>query len=61
MFFNEFLIGRQPFHGSSSDELVFVVSRARPDMELLSNVANSDAKEVVETVKLLLQRSPKSR
>ena len=53
--------GRQPFHGSSSDELIFMICRGSPDTELMSSATTEDVKKIVELVTQLLQKSPKCR
>ena len=55
-------LGRQPFHGSSSDELVFMVCRGRPDMELVTSAAGAgDVTKLTDVITLLLQSSAKAR
>ena len=55
------LLGRQPFHGSNSDELVFSVRHGTADMKLVNSVAKEEVTKVSEAITQLLQKSPKLR
>ena len=50
-------VGRQPFHGSNSDELLYMVCDGRLQLD----VGGQDAAHVVKLITLLLQKSPQSR
>lgn len=54
-------LGRQPFHGSNSDELVFSVCHGTADMKFVNSVTKEDVMKVSEAIIQLLQKSPKFR
>ena len=58
-------LGRQPFHGSNSEELIYRVCHGEADIELIRSPATAadeaNTKVTAQVVTQLLQKSPKSR